>query len=64
MPRPLARADTRERILCEGCGDVIGMYEPLVLCTAQGARVTSRAAEPGLQGSDGSLYHRDCHAKS
>lgn len=53
-----------ERFQCEGCGDVIGVYEPLVVCSGRSTRTTSRAAEPDLRGSDGAHYHRDCHAKS
>jgi hypothetical protein len=48
---------------CEGCGDVIGVYEPLVLCSGKSVRTTSRAAEPGLGGSNDAHYHRDCYTK-
>jgi hypothetical protein len=49
-------------VRCVHCGDVIGVYEPLVACIGEGARETSRAAEPdvALQGAE--LYHRECFA--
>jgi hypothetical protein len=46
---------------CHRCGEQIGVYEPLVVVTRAGARTTSRAAEPGLEASAGTYYHRDCH---
>jgi hypothetical protein len=45
---------------CAHCGDVIGVYEPLVECQDSHSRTTSRAAEPGLKATDGSYYHRRC----
>lgn len=46
---------------CEHCGDVIGVYEPLVELNDGTARETSRAAEPRLAHSPrGSHYHADC----
>jgi hypothetical protein len=55
-----------ELFVCEHCGDVIGIYEPLVACAADGERTTSRAAEPELEAAAGAYYHRDCftHARS
>ena len=49
-----------ERFLCEVCGDVIGVYEPLVMRTIDDERMTSRAAEPELRASDAAYYHREC----
>lgn len=49
-----------ERFLCEVCGDVIGVYEPLVMRTVDDERATSRAAEPELRASDGAYFHREC----
>lgn len=46
---------------CARCGDVIGVYEPLVLVRGESIRVTSRAAEPGVLGDDGVGYHAGCH---
>ncbi len=50
-----------ERFLCEVCGDVIGVYEPLVMRTIENERTTSRAAEPELHARDGAYFHRECH---
>jgi hypothetical protein len=49
---------------CARCGDVIGVYEPLVLVSGHAIRVTSRAAEPGVGVSDGVGYHASCHESS
>jgi hypothetical protein len=46
---------------CQGCGEVIGVYEPLVAYDGSGAHTTSRAAEPGLRASTAVYYHRDCY---
>jgi hypothetical protein len=47
---------------CSICGDVIGMYEPLIVVEEHQARQTSRAAEPALTRERGIHYHRDCYA--
>ena len=47
---------------CEHCGDVIGIYEPLIVLTDREARETSRAADPDLHTSHGEHYHRACYA--
>ncbi len=52
---------TMERLLCEVCGDLIGVYEPLVMRTTESERATSRAAEPELRARDGVYFHRECH---
>jgi hypothetical protein len=62
MRPPQPEAEALERLLCEGCGDVIGVYEPLVVCGGGSVRTTSRAAEPDLRGGDGTHYHCDCYA--
>ncbi len=49
---------------CQGCGEVIGVYEPLVAYDGSDARTTSRAAEPDLRASTAAYYHRDCYATS
>jgi hypothetical protein len=46
---------------CHHCGDVIGVYEPLVLETAAGRRDTSQAADPSAFWSDRPGYHRACY---
>jgi hypothetical protein len=52
--------DPPPRVRCQQCGDVIGIYEPLVLLTATGRRETSLAAEPGLSGARPAVYHSTC----
>lgn len=46
---------------CERCGEVIGVYEPLVLVTEEGSRTTSAAAEPHVVEESGARFHRACH---
>ena len=47
---------------CAQCGDVMGVYEPLVIVDEHGARQTSRAAEPQLVREQGMQhYHRACY---
>jgi hypothetical protein len=44
---------------CRQCGDLIGVYEPLILLTNGQAQETSRAARPGgVEGSQS--FHRRC----
>jgi hypothetical protein len=50
---------------CELCGEVIGVYEPLIYVHANGVHESSRAASPGLSaGASGSLYHAACYEPS
>ncbi|HMD52753.1 MAG TPA: hypothetical protein VKG62_08550 [Solirubrobacteraceae bacterium] len=44
---------------CELCGEVIGVYEPLIAVGEGDARETSRAAEPNLQ-EGVECFHRAC----
>jgi hypothetical protein len=46
---------------CARCGEVIGVYEPLVEVLAELARHTSRAAEPEVCTTGGPCYHRACY---
>jgi hypothetical protein len=48
---------------CQLCGEVIGVYEPLVVCQSSHSRTTSRAAEPDLCTQDGAHYHRACYSE-
>jgi hypothetical protein len=50
-----------DRLRCRLCGDVIGVYEPLVHVLDDAARHTSRAADPGLYRAGGAHYHVDCY---
>jgi hypothetical protein len=53
-----------KRLRCELCGEVIGVYEPLVVCSGQHVRTTSRAAEPDLKAGGSAHYHHDCYASA
>jgi hypothetical protein len=46
---------------CHRCGEVIGVYEPLVMLLDGRARETSRALEPATADRDGDCYHRACY---
>lgn len=50
-----------DRITCNHCSDVIGVYEPLVLVTPTGRHQTSLAADPAVFESDRPRYHRACY---
>lgn len=54
--------DVAESFRCKHCGEVIGVYEPLVVCAKGAARTTSRAAEPDLELRGATHYHRACYA--
>jgi hypothetical protein len=56
--------EDQQRLRCARCGDVIGVYEPLVLVEAHGSRPTSYAAEPELIRAAGELFHRNCHTQA
>lgn len=45
---------------CPTCGDVLGIYEPLLVRSGGSLRQTSFAAEPDLLGGAAAVYHRDC----
>lgn len=61
-PRQTPRTEEIELFHCRGCGEVIGVYEPLVAEDGGGVHTTSRAAEPSLKASAAIYYHRECHA--
>lgn len=52
-------------VRCQHCGDVIGVYEPLVMLTDGHPRETSRALEPSLADdlTHGACYHRSCYER-
>jgi hypothetical protein len=60
-------ASTREpsdqRRRCADCGDVIGVYEPLVHVIGATARRTSLAANPETCSQDGDCYHAGCYER-
>jgi hypothetical protein len=52
---------TATTLRCAGCGEVIGVYEPLVHVVGGIAHKTSRAADPALVDAvPGSCYHVAC----
>jgi hypothetical protein len=56
---PAYRRGMGEPILCMWCGDVIGVYEAMVVVEDGSARVSSRALEPHPAGD---CFHSVCHA--
>jgi hypothetical protein len=53
-------AGMSERLRCRHCGEVIGVYEPLVRVGEDRAAESSRALDPLLSDLDVELYHRAC----
>lgn len=51
-----------EPMRCGHCGDVIGVYEPLILVREGQARITSAAAEPHIYEEPGERFHSACHS--
>ena len=47
---------------CAHCGDVIGVYEPMVMLTGSEALHTSYAGQPDLS-LHSDYYHGACHAQ-
>jgi hypothetical protein len=52
------------KMTCDRCGEVIGVYEPIVTIVAGEAHETSRAAEHPALAMPGLRYHRDCYGLS
>jgi hypothetical protein len=52
-----------DRLLCHHCGEVIGVYEPLLVLVDGRIRETSRALEPDAAGRVGDCYHRACYER-
>lgn len=48
-------------VRCVACGDVIGVYEPLVHVLGDLVSQTSRAAHPGISTAAGHRYHLACY---
>jgi hypothetical protein len=48
---------------CCHCGEVIGVYEPLVTLVDGRAHETSRILEPGATERVGDCYHRACYER-
>jgi len=61
-PTPGRRPVTPTNVLtCAHCGDVIGVYEPLILARDGEVRETSLAAERDVVSSRTTHYHRACY---
>lgn len=54
MPRPV----------CERCGDIIGVFEPVSWVIGDHVIATSRAAQPDIASPDraGRIFHAGCYA--
>ena len=48
---------------CRHCGEVIGVYEPMIVLREGRPRRTSRAAE-ATSSTSGECYHEDCYAQA
>ena len=53
----------RDVLRCQSCGEVIGVYEPLVRLLDGCANESSRALEPGSSERYGEHYHRACYER-
>ena len=53
---------TPHGLTCAHCGDVIGVYEPLLITGGGEVRVTSLAAERDVGLERTAFYHRACYA--
>ena len=61
-PLRRARGEHNRRTFCKHCGDVIGVYEPMVLRTPTGDHTTSLlAAESDRFPSYEDCYHEACY---
>jgi hypothetical protein len=49
---------------CQCCGEVIGVYEPMVVLAEGRARTTSRAAEPDVAVAAEQRYHDACYTQA
>ena len=49
---------------CGRCGEVIGIYEPLVLAHEGLVRTTSVAGEPQIAAELGERFHRACYVEN
>lgn len=50
-----------DRCRCQHCGDVIGVYEPMVVRGPSGATRTSLAAQPELVRTEMACFHQACY---
>ena len=62
VPRPSLGVGRHmnEMLRCHHCGEVIGVYEPLVVYVDGRSRETSRAREPHAGGDGEPVFHSAC----
>ena len=53
-------APVEHGLFCPVCGDVVGVYEPVVVSDSGFMRATSLAAEPRLSDGAEIVMHRAC----
>lgn len=59
---PLQPSPSLAHVLrCAQCGDVIGVYEPVILVSNGFPRATSLASDPAVSRARGEPYHRACY---
>jgi hypothetical protein len=62
--RPIREPPPASQLLrCNQCGEVIGVYEPLVRLLDGRAHASSRALEPASSDRGGEHYHRACYER-
>ena len=52
-----------DELRCQQCGDLIGVYEPLIRLGDGGPHETSRAAHPNPGDAGVPCFHRACFQK-
>jgi len=52
-----------ERVHCRDCGDLIGVYEPIVTVREGSVSETSRAARPDESFLLLQCFHRECYER-
>jgi hypothetical protein len=51
----------KDELRCPHCGDLIGVYEPLITVTDGRPHETSRAAHPNPGAGGAQCFHRRCY---
>jgi hypothetical protein len=60
---PEASRRISQLLRCRHCGEVIGVYEPLVRVSGGHVSESSRALEPGASAREGERYHSACYER-
>jgi hypothetical protein len=61
MSSEMAYEEQRPQPWCSHCGDIIGVYEPLIMMAESGQHETSVAAELHLFPTNDDCYHHSCY---